>query len=111
MSIKFSKSLLMSGNDFKLTPSITLYHPTVGDFLSIDITMNPDDVYWTYVQMLLSDPYSNMVMLDDIGKNYLEVSPYEVFTIQWDNCLNSYTENKTVYDKEGINPLNEISNA
>lgn len=111
MSIKFSKSLLMSGNDFKLTPSITLYHPTVGDFLSIDITMNPDDVYWTYVQMLLSDPYSNMVMLDDMGKNYLETSPWEVFIIQWDNCVKNYNDNKVLYDSYGINPLSNILNA
>ena len=65
MSIKFSKALLMSGNDYKLTSSITLHHPTIKDILSINNSPSPDDMYWIYVQILLADPYANMVMLDD----------------------------------------------
>ncbi|MCM1325108.1 MAG: hypothetical protein NC094_10265 [Bacteroidales bacterium] len=111
MNTKFSKAFFVSGNDFKLTPSITLYHPTVGDVLSIDKSSSPDDAYWTYVRLLLADPYSNMVMLDDMGKNYMEVSPYEVFVLQWDNCSMSYRENKSVYDVLGVNPTDNISDA
>ncbi len=111
MNIKFSKALLMSGEDYELTSSITLHHPTVREIISINNSPTPDYFYWTYIQILLSDPYSNMVMLDDIGKNYLEVSPYEVFILQWDNCVNQYKENKKMYDVYGINPLDNILKA
>lgn len=111
MSIKFSKALLLSGQDYELTPSITLHHPTIREILSINKSPIPDDFYWTYVQILLADPYSNMVMLDDMGKNYMEVSPYEVFILQWDNCIANYKENQDKYDSYGVNPLDNIINA
>ena len=111
MDINFSKTLLISGNDFKLTPYITLHHPSIKEILDINSSTAPDDTYMLYMQILLADPYSNMVMLDDIGKNYLEVSPYEVFIIQWDNCIKDYYEHKSDYDKYNVNPLNSIMNA
>lgn len=111
MSTKFSKAFLMSGKDFKLTSSITLHHPTIEEVLGINNSPFPDAFYWTYVQILLADPYSNMVMLDDMGKNYLEVSPYEVFILQWDNCQKDYQENKSMYDNYGFSPLDNIIQA
>lgn len=111
MSIKFSKAILMSGNDYKLTPSITLHHPTIKDILSINNSPAPDDMYWIYVQILLADPYANMVMLDDIGQNYLETTPYEVFILQWDNCVKNYNENKALYDNSHITLMDNIINA
>lgn len=111
MSIKFSKALLMSGNDYKLTSSITLHHPTIKDILSINNSPSPDDMYWIYVQILLADPYANMVMLDDMGRNYLETTPYEVFILQWDNCVKNYNENKALYDNSHITPMDNIINA
>ena len=111
MNTKFSKAFLMSGKDFNLTPSITLHHPTIGEILEANNSTFPDALYWTYVQILLADPYLNMVMLDDMGKNYLKVSPYEVFILQWDDCVKSYQENKNVYDSYGFNPLDNIVNA
>lgn len=111
MNIKFSKAFLMSGKDFELTPYITFHHPTVSEIISINKSPDPDSVYWKYVQILLSDPYSNMVMLDDMGKNYLDVSPYEVFVIQWDAYKAEYVKNKDMYDSYGLNPLEDITNA
>ena len=111
MSIKFSKAFLMSGNNYKLTSSITLRHPTIKDILSINNSTSPDDMYWIYVQILLADPYANMVMLDDIGRNYLKTSPYEVFVLQWDNCVKNYVENKELYTNTGITPMDNIINA
>lgn len=111
MNTKFSKAFLMSGKDYELTSSITLHHPTIKEVLSINKSVSPDDMYWLYVQILLADPYENMVMLDDMGKNYLEVSPYEVFILQWDSCVKNYQENKTAYDSYGMNPIDDILNA
>lgn len=111
MNTKFSKAFLMSGNDYELTSSITLHHPTVKEVLAINKSPSPDDFYWTYVQILLADPYANMVMLDDMGKNYLKVSPYEVFVLQWDNCQSDYQKNKQIYDTYGLSPLDSITQA
>lgn len=111
MSTKFSKAFLMSGKDYKLTSNITLHHPTIDEILSIDHSPFSDSLYYLYVQTLLADPYSNMVMLDDLGKNYMEVSPYEVFAIQWDNCMSNYSKNKELYTSYNINPLDNICNA
>lgn len=111
MSKKFSKAFLMSGKDFELTPYITLHHPTIEEILSINASPFPDNFYWTYVRILLADPYANMVMLDDMGRNYLTTSPYEVFVLQWDKCRADYQENKTLYDTCGINPPQNILNA
>ncbi len=82
MDITFEKALLMSGNDYQLTPHLSLHHPTVGEMLQINGGYSCERTYWQYVQFLLSDPYSNMVFLDNIGKNFMEVSPFEVFMLQ-----------------------------
>ncbi len=111
MNITFSKAFLMSGEDFKLTSSITLHHPTIKEILSISQSSSPDLIYWSYIQILLADPYLNMVMLDDMGKNYLETSPYEVFHLQWDNCIANYEENKAEYDAYQIHPGDQITDA
>lgn len=111
MSTKYSKALLMSGRDYALTPHITLAHPSIEDIMSINSSSFPDYTYWMYVQIILSDPYSNMVMLDDIGKNYMEMTPYDVFVIQWDNSIKKYEENKVMYDSLGSNPVNEMVKA
>lgn len=101
----------MSGKDFKVSEHITFHHPTVGEIMSIDSSPEPDSTYWKYVQILLSDPYSNMVMLNDMGKNYLEVSPYEVFVLQWDAYKAEYIKNKDSYDAYNASPLQDISDA
>lgn len=111
MSIKFSKALLMSGEDYQLTKSITLHHPTIKEVLSISKSLSPDEEYYFYIQILLSDPYSNMVMLDDMGINYLEVTPYDVFVLQWDNCIKNYNDNQTFFDSNNISPFQGIINA
>lgn len=82
----------MSGIDYKLTNSITLHHPTLQEILSINNGIDSENIYWLYVQALMCDPYSNMVMLDDMGKNFMEVTPFEIFIIKWKqlNALNLF---------------------
>lgn len=111
MSTKFSKAILMSGNDVSLNSYITLKHPTISDVLSLSHLTRPDDLYLIYMQIMLADPYSNMVMLDDMGKNYLEVSPYDVFVMQWEKCLEEYEANKELYDSIGTSPISDIKDA
>lgn len=83
MSAKINKAWIMSGEHFPLTKHITLRHPTVWDMLSINNGILCEELYFSYVQLLLCDPYTNMVMLDDMGLNYLSLSPFDVFILQW----------------------------
>ena len=68
MSIVFSKALLMSGEDYKLTPSITLHHPTIGEIIHIDDTPIPDQKYWQYINILLSNPYHQALPYLNMGQ-------------------------------------------
>lgn len=101
----------MSGKDYKLTPTITLHHPTVGEMLSINDGHGSEQIYWNYVHFILSDPYSNMVFLDDIGKDFMKTSPFEVLILQWDNLYNNYMSNKEMCDQTGFNPLSIITSS
>lgn len=111
MNMKFSKSTLMSGNDYPLTSSITLHHPTIREMLNINQGHDSEQIYWNYIHLLLSDPYANMVFLDDIGKNFMETSPFEVFLLQWDNLYQNYMEHKAFYDKVAFHPFSSITSA
>lgn len=111
MNIKFDKAVIMSGNDFKLTEQITLHHPTINDILSLNHGYRCESLYWNYIQVILCDPYANMVMLDDLGENFMEVTPFEVFQMQWDRYQRDYFKNKLSYDALGIHPTEFIVSA
>ncbi|WP_310602378.1 hypothetical protein [Anaerosporobacter sp.] len=111
MSTNFDKALIMSGNDFKLTNSITLHHPIIDEILSLNNGFHSEEIYWQYVHSIMCDPYANMIMLDDLGKDFLKTSPFEVFLLQWENYQRDYQTNKQQYDLLGINPLQFIQAA
>lgn len=96
MNINFSKGFMMSGRDFKLTPSITLHHPDLNEIYDINNGFMSEQIYWSYVSSLMCDPYTNMVMLDDLGKNFMETTPFEVLILMLQNKenddINSYVE-------------------
>jgi hypothetical protein len=52
-----------------------------------------------------------MVELDDLGLNYLEQTPFDVFVIRWKNAKKSYLDNKQLYDQLNFNPLDGIKSA
>lgn len=110
MSIRFDKALMMSGEDYKLTQNITLHHPTIKEMLSIT-NINSEDIYWKYTQLLMCDPYSNMVMLDDLGKDFTTTTPFQVFMIQWKQYEKDYIENQEIYDLNGFKPIDTIKQA
>lgn len=111
MSIHFDKFLMISGNDYPLTSSITLHHPTINDLLTLNNGLNSEDIYWKYVQTIMCDPYSNMVMLDDLGKDFMAVTPFEVFMIQWKQFEKDYETSKQQYDDLGYRPIDLINQA
>lgn len=101
----------MSGNDYPLTPNITLHHPTINEILQINGGFNSEDIYWKYVQTILCDPYSNMVMLDDLGIDFMSVSSFDVFIIQWKQLEENYKANKQRYDEIGFKPTDIVNHA
>lgn len=44
---------------------------------------NCEDLYWLYVITIISNPYDNMVWLDDKGIDYESVSAFSVFCLKW----------------------------
>lgn len=105
----------MSGKDYKLTPSITLHHPTVEEIMELNESARPDDTYFFYINTILSDPYANMVALDDMGINYIDKTPFDVLIITWKKISEEYTNQKNLdYYKENnilaANPINVALN-
>ena len=111
MSIHFDKMLMMSGNDYVLTPSITLHHPTISEILQLNNGFNSEDIYWRYVQTIMCDPYSNMVMLDDLGIDFMSIKPFDVFIIQWKKLEEDYKTNRNQYDELGYKPTDIVNQA
>lgn len=103
--IKFNTLFLGSGKELVLTQNIKVKHPSVADILSLGNGMYCEDIYWTYVFSLLSDPYDNMVWLDERGVDYEQVSSFDVFIMKWKELDKEYTSNKEKYDAYGISPF------
>lgn len=78
-----SKAFLHSGRDLVLNNKVTVKHPKMSDILAINDGFVCDAIYWSYVNSLLSDPYDNMVFLDDNHIDYELVTPFDVFVLRW----------------------------
>jgi len=101
----------MSGEDFRLTDNITLYHPIVEDIIKLNGGMKCELLYWNYIQTVMCNPYTNMVMLDDMGINFLDITPFEVFMLQWEKSEKDYIANKSQYNQMNVIPINYINQA
>ena len=78
------KSFLQSGNNLPITSSISFKHPTIQDIIDIDkerFGLYSEDIYYSMVNVFLTDPYDYMVFLDDKGIDYETVTPFEVFCL------------------------------
>ena len=77
-----SKLFLLSGSDLHITHSVTVKHPTVADVLSLNRGYFCEELYWSYVSVIMSDPYDYMVYLDDNGLDYERCSEFQVFVMR-----------------------------
>lgn len=80
---QFNKLFLLSGEDLTLSGSFTVRHPKMRDVVCLGDGAHCEDLYWLYVITMMSEPYDNMVWLDDHGIDYQDVSPYTVFCLKW----------------------------
>ena len=78
------KSFLQSGFDLKITDTISCKHPTISEVLAIDeenLGLHSEEQYYSMVNLFLTDPYSYMVYLDDLGIDYEKSNSFEVFVL------------------------------
>ena len=80
------KLFLLCGNDLRLTRTVVVKHPTVADILSLNGGYYCEELYWSYVSAIMSDPYDYMVYLDDRKIDYEKVSAFRVFAMRWNDA-------------------------
>ena len=81
-----SKLFLLGGADLRLTQSVAIKHPTVTDVLSLNGGYYCEELYWSYVSAIMSDPYDYMVYLDDHKIDYETISAFRVFALRWNEA-------------------------
>ena len=84
------KSFLQSGNDLRITKSINFKHPIIQDVIDIDkehLGLYSEDMYYSMVNIFLTDPYDYMVYLDDKGIDYETIKPFDVFCLLFNDYL------------------------
>lgn len=105
MESVISKAFLLSGRDFEVLRGVKVHHPTIPEILDINSGILCEELYWTYVSTIMSDPYDYMVMLDDTGIDYEKSNAFEVFALRWTNAQMEYIKNRAMYDQQGTSPL------
>ena len=106
------RAFLESGKDLVLQchkANVVCKHPCVGDILQLGNGYDADDIYWGYVSALLSDPYDNMVWLDDHGIDYEDVDSFDVFCLKWKELQDAYELEKEKWDAYGTSPTRFLS--
>lgn len=79
-SLRLSKLFLFMGESLDVNHYIKVRHPTLRMiYEEIQPKFLADIIYQNYLATLICDPYDNMVWLDDLGINYQEVTPFDVF--------------------------------
>ena len=99
-------SFLQSGNDLHLHSSLNFKHPILQEVLDIDknnFGLNSELLYYSMVNVFLTDPYDYMVFLDDNGVDYEQVSPFEVFCLLCNEYVNNIMDSEELTDLEKTN--------
>lgn len=102
------ESFLQSGNDLPVSGSIRFKHPTIQEILDIDqehLGLYSEDIYYSMINLFLTDPYTYMVYLDDNGIDYESATPFEVFILLYRDYLQKIKELSGLYPTEQIDDL------
>lgn len=90
-----SKSFLSSGNDYQITKSLKVKHPTVQEVFDIDKECNglySEDMYYSWVSVFLCEPYNYMVYLDDKNIDYESIKSFDLFIMLYQDMLKKYED-------------------
>lgn len=99
------KSFLQSGNDLQITESIKFKHPTLQEVEDIDkehLGLYSENIYYSMINVFLTDPYDYMVFLDDKGIDYETIKPFEVFCLLFNDYVEKIQSLSNTYSKEQI---------
>lgn len=99
------KSFLQQGSDLPITDSITFKHPTVQEVFDIDkerLGLYSESIYYSMVNIFLTDPYIYMVYLDDKGIDYENSSPFQVFCLLFKDHIKDIQALSSQYPKEQV---------
>lgn len=80
--IVFPISFLESGNNLFINQELYCKHPIIQEIFDIDkenMGRDSEKIYWQFVYVFATDPYDCMVLLDDNGMDYEEVSSFQLF--------------------------------
>lgn len=102
------RSFLQSGNDLPITDRIHFKHPIIQEIIDIDkehLGLHSEDIYYSMVNLFLTDPYTYMVYLDDKGIDYEQSTPFEVFILLYKDHINRLKEIASHYPQEHLNIL------
>jgi hypothetical protein len=101
--IHIKKSFLLSGQDFPVTKSLNVKHPTVQEVLDIDKEHNgffSEDIYYIWVSIFTCDPYDYMVYLDDKKIDYENIDSFDLFILLYEEMMFNYKEKLSGLSKE-----------
>lgn len=88
-------SFLQSGNDLPLTDTLSFKHPTIHEIMSLDTEHNglySEEIYYSMINIFLTDPYDYMVYLDDHGFDYESTTPFKLFLLLYQDRMKTYSE-------------------
>ena len=70
-----NKTSLLKLSEIEITPKISIRIPTVGEVL------DNEQAYYNLASSLTSSPFSFMVQLADMGRDYTQISDWELFML------------------------------
>ncbi len=99
------KSFLQSGNNLQINSEISFKHPVLQEVIDIDkdhLGLYSENMYYSMVNVFLTDPYDYMVFLDDKGIDYETVKPFDVFCMLFKDYIEKLQTMATEYSEEQL---------
>ena len=97
------KSFLQSGNDLQLSSILKFKHPTLQEVIDIDkenLGLHSEYMYYSMVNVFLTDPYDYMVFLYDRNIDYERVTSFEVFCMLFNDYIEKIANSNELSDEQ-----------
>lgn len=97
------KSFLQSGNDLQLHSTLKFKHPILQEVIDIDkehLGLYSEAMYYSMVNVFLTDPYDYMVFLDDRNIDYEKTTSFEVFCLLFNDYIDRILNSDRISDEE-----------
>lgn len=97
-------SFLHTGNDLQITDGVKFKHPIIQEVIDLDkahLGLYSEEIYYSMVNLFLTDPYTYMVYLDDKHIDFESISPFETFCLLFEDYTNTLNELAKIPELEG----------